>query len=323
MRYGMTIPLEKVPLVAQREWVQETERLGFQDVWSSEATQFDGFTPLALASQWVSTQRLGCAAFPVQTRGPGLLAQSAATMTHAAPGRFVLGLCGSSEPIVSWWNARPFERPYYHVRDTIRFLRRAWTGELLTEDFGSFAVRYYKQRILPVEPPRILVAGLRQGMIELGAREADGVILNMMSPEDVAKVVPLVKAHGADKEVALRVTMCPTDDYARGMAVAKGWSVGYVTVSTYRAQQEWLGRGDMIAETNARWAKGDRKGAFEALPDEMVQTGWFVGTRAECRARLDAYAKAGLDTIILSYLEAVSDPWDVVRDLAPPAPGAA
>ena len=76
MRYGMTIPLEKLPLVEQREWVQETERLGFHDVWSSEATQYDGFTPLALASQWVSKQRLGCAAFPVQTRGPGLLAQA-------------------------------------------------------------------------------------------------------------------------------------------------------------------------------------------------------------------------------------------------------
>ena len=103
------------------------------------------------------------------------------------------------------------------------------------------------------------------------------------------------------------------------MAVAKGWAVGYVTVETYRAQQQWLGRGELIAEANALWAKGDRKGATAALPDEMVQTGWFVGTPDDCRARLRAYADAGLDTVILSYLEAVCDPWDVIRELAPPA----
>ena len=142
-------------------------------------------------------------------------------MTHAAPGRFVfdpdvvfdedagrfvLGLCGSSQPIVEWWNAREYERPYYQVRDTIRFLKRAWSGELVTDDFGSFSVKYYKQRIAPTEPPRILVAGLREGMIRLGAREADGVILNMMAPEDVAKVVPMVKQWRCASPSARRAT---------------------------------------------------------------------------------------------------------------------
>ena len=79
-------------------------------------------------------------------------------------------------------------------------------------------------------------------------------------------------------------------------------------------------RGEMIAETNRLWAEGDRKGAFAALPDEAVQAGWMVGTPAECRDRIRQYEEAGLDTIILSYLEDVlHDPYQVIEDLAPAA----
>jgi alkanesulfonate monooxygenase SsuD/methylene tetrahydromethanopterin reductase-like flavin-dependent oxidoreductase (luciferase family) len=159
-------------------------------------------------------------------------------------------------------------------------------------------------------------------MIRLGAREADGVILNMCTPEDVAHLAPMIRAYGPDKEIALRVTMCPTDDFERGMAVAKAWAVGYVTVESYREQQTWLGRGDLIAETNERWAKGDRKGAIAALPEEAVQAGWMVGTAEECRDRIRQYEQAGLDTIILSYLEDVCDPYRAIADLAPRTPDA-
>ena len=46
----------------------------------------DGLTPLALASVWAPSMRLGTAILPVFTRGPALLAQSAASMAAAAPG---------------------------------------------------------------------------------------------------------------------------------------------------------------------------------------------------------------------------------------------
>jgi probable F420-dependent oxidoreductase len=318
MRFGMNYPLEKVALLEQREWISEIERLGYDDLWMSEATQFDGVTAMALATQWTKQLRIGCAAFPVQTRGPALLAQTAASLTHAAPGRIVFGICSSSQPIVEWWNSREFQRPYYYVKDTIDLLRKVWSGEMISEEWESFSLRYYKQRILPAETPPILVAGLREGMIRLGARDADGVILNMCAPEDVAKIVPIVREYGPNKEIALRITMCPTDDYERGMAIAKRWATGYVTVDSYREQQTWFGRGELIAETNELWAKGDRKAAIEALPDEAVQAGWMVGTAAECQARIQEYEAAGLDTIILSYLEDVCEPYQAISDLAPP-----
>ena len=85
--YGMTIPFDGVPLHEQRDWIVELADLGYTDVWSSEANGADGFTPLALASVWAPSLRLGSAIVPSFTRGPATLAQCVASLADAAPGR--------------------------------------------------------------------------------------------------------------------------------------------------------------------------------------------------------------------------------------------
>ena len=127
-RYGMTIPLPD-RLDDHKEVFRELVELGYTDVWSSEANDTDGLTPLALAAALAPELRLGTAILPAFTRGPALMAQSAAAMACAAPGNFVLGIGTSSDVIVERWNGIPFEDPYLKARDTIRFLRRALTGE--------------------------------------------------------------------------------------------------------------------------------------------------------------------------------------------------
>ena len=42
-------------------------------------------------------------------------------------------------------------------------------------------------------------------MLSLAGRESDGSILNWLSPADVARVVPMVKKHGEDKEIVARI----------------------------------------------------------------------------------------------------------------------
>ena len=69
-RFGMTIPFDNVPLHAQREWIVELEGLGYTDVWSAEANGADAFTPLALASVWAPSLRLGTAIVPALPAAP-------------------------------------------------------------------------------------------------------------------------------------------------------------------------------------------------------------------------------------------------------------
>src|SRR6266542_1184019 len=143
-RWGLTIPLTGVPLGAHAPLLAELTDVGYTDVWSSEVAGTDAFTPLALASTWSPTLRLGTAIAPVFTRGPGLLAMSAAALAEAAPGRFVLGIGASSQVIVRDWNAVPFVDPYGRCRDVVRFLRRGLTGEAVDEAYPRFTSRRFR-----------------------------------------------------------------------------------------------------------------------------------------------------------------------------------
>src|SRR5437763_7616944 len=184
-RYGMTVPFDGVPLADQRAWFEELVDLGYTDAWSSEAGGADAFTPLAVASVWAPSLRLGTAIVPVFTRGPGLLAMSVATMAEAAPGRFALGIGTSSDVIVERWNDITFDKPYQRTRDTIRFLRAALTGEKVDEEYETFKVRGFRLRRVPEVLPPILVGALRPGMLRLAGREGDGAIINWLSADDV------------------------------------------------------------------------------------------------------------------------------------------
>ncbi len=87
----------------------------------AEANGADAFTPLALASVWAPSLRLGTAIVPGFTRGPALLAQCVASLADAAPGRFVFGIGTSSNVIV--------ERLERHRRSSEPYKRtRTWCG---------------------------------------------------------------------------------------------------------------------------------------------------------------------------------------------------
>src|ERR671916_3150008 len=110
-RYGMTIPFDGVPLHAQRDWIVELADLGYTDVWSSEANGADAFTPLALASVWAPSLRLGTAIVPAFTRGPACLAQTVGSLAQAAPGRVAVGGGPPSPVIVRGGERTPVGRP--------------------------------------------------------------------------------------------------------------------------------------------------------------------------------------------------------------------
>jgi probable F420-dependent oxidoreductase len=315
MAYGITIPFDGVPLSEHRAWFDELVDLGYSDVWSSESDGTDAFTPLALAAAWAPTLRLGSAIVPAFTRGPALLAQSVAAMAETAPGRFVLGLGTSSEVIVQSWNGIAFDRPYYRVRDTLRFLRSALTGERVDEAYETFAVRGFRLGRPPAVVPPILVAALRPGMLRLAGREADGAILNWLAASDVPKVVGEV---GAGKEIAARIFVAPSEDAETVRAQARRLVAAYLNVPVYAAFHQWLGRGPVLAGMWDAWKAGDRKAALAAIPDEVVDDLVIHGSAAEVRDRIAAYVANGVTTPVLAVLPLGGlDLRQAVRDLAP------
>jgi probable F420-dependent oxidoreductase len=315
--YGMTIPFDGVPLHQQRDWIVELADLGYTDVWSSEANGADGFTPLALASVWAPSLRLGSAIVPSFTRGPATLAQCVASLADAAPGRVAFGIGTSSNVIVERWNDIPFDEPFKKTRDTVRFLREALTGAKVKADYDTFSVNGFKLGIVPEQQPKILVAALRQGMLRMAGREGDGAIVNWLGAEDVSTVAPYVHEGGADKEVVARIFVAPTEDRDLVMSAGRFAIAAYLNVPVYAEFHRWLGRGEMLQPMWDHWAAGDRKAALAAIPDELVDTLIVHGSPEACREHIGRYQENGITTPALAILPFGLDQRQAIRDLAP------
>ncbi len=314
-RWGITLPLGGRALAEQREIITELPALGYTDAWSAELNGVDAFTPLALASQWTSELRFGTAIAPIYTRGPCLLAMSAATMAGLAPGRFVMGIGTSSQVVVEQWNGIAFEKPYQRSRDMLRFLRAALAGQKVSERYETFTVDGFRLDPVPAVPPALALAALRPQMVKLAAQEADAAITNWLSPGDVPQVRA---AAGPDCELVARIFVCPTADLDTARAIGRRVLAAYVTVPAYAAFHVWLGRGELLKPMQDLWAEGDRKGALAAIPDQVVDDLVVHGELEACRERVAEYQASGLDTPVISILPAPgADVPEVIRKLAP------
>jgi probable F420-dependent oxidoreductase len=318
-RYGITIPFDGIPLHAHREWFARLKDLGYTDLWSAEVDGSDGFTPLTLAAAWEPSLNLGVAITPAYTRGPALMAQSVASVADSAPGRFAFGLGASSEVIVANWNGLAFENQYRRVRDTLRFLRVALTGEKITETYEGFSVKGFKLARVPEQQPELYIAALRPGMLHLAGKEADGVILNWLSANDVKTSVAEVSraAGGVAKEVVARIFVIPTDDADLARMVGRRMITAYLNVHAYAEFHRWLGRGPTLQPMWDAWSAGDRKAALAAIPDEVVDELVVHGSTADCRAHVQRYMDNGVTVPALAIVPIGIELGDAVAGLAP------
>jgi probable F420-dependent oxidoreductase len=249
----------------------------------------------------------------VFTRGPALLAQTAASLADAAPGRFALGVGASSPVIVERWNSIPFEHAFARTRDTVRFLRAAFAGEKVTQEYETFGVQGFRLGVAPDVTPPILVAALRPGMLRLAGTEGDGAIVNWLSADDVARVAPYVDG----KEIVARIFVVPSADFDEVRAVAAREITGYLTVGAYARFQEWLGRGPVLQPMWEAWAAGDRARALELVPDAVIDELVVWGNPEQLHERVERYAANGVTTTAPLILARGDVLRDAVRWLAP------
>jgi probable F420-dependent oxidoreductase len=310
-RYGITMPFP-APLPDHPAIARELADAGYTDIWSIEVDGLDGFTPLTLAAAGAPELRLGTAIVSPYTRGPATLAMTAAALAELAPGRFHLGLGAASRPIVHNWNGIDYDRPYQRVRDTVRFLRAALAGERVAERYDTFEVDGFRLTRPPHTPPPLYLAALREGMLRLAGREADGAILNWLSADDVKRVVPYVHEGGPGKEIVCRIFVCPTEDADTARGVFRRMVTSYLNVPGYANYQRWLGRADQLQPMWDAWAAGDRRAALAAVPDRVVDELLVHGTPNQCREAIRRYTDNGVSVPVI-WLIAPDDTTDLVE----------
>src|SRR5918911_4628424 len=185
-RWALSIEVPGLSLADHEPVVRAAAAAGYTDVWSEETAGHDAFTPLAMAATWSDGLRLGTGVVNSFTRGPAVLAQHCAALQEASGGRFVLGIGSSSNVIVERWNGIPFEKPRTRVRETVEFLRAALAGERAGE--GRF-----KLEQPPEQPVPIVIAALRERMLQTAGEIGDGAFLNYLPLASTDRVMAEVR----------------------------------------------------------------------------------------------------------------------------------
>lgn len=301
---ALAMPLPEFPAIAR-----EAETRGYRTAWVGEASGTEAIVLSTLIATHTSTLRIANGVIPVQTRTPIVYGQAAATLGHLAPGRFALGLGLSSEIIVGQWHGLPFTPSVQQMREAVQVIRMAAAGERVNFEGKFYRLKNFRLAMpAPSPAPRIVLAALGPKMCELAGEIADGVLLNWIPPSAVPMSLRHVEVGAkragrsmGDVEVAVYVRTCVTDE---SLAVREALArdiTGYAIVGAYARFFEECGFAEEVEAVNRAWKAGDRAGAVKGISERVLDDLGAVGTAAQCREQIAAFARTGVTPVVLPF----------------------
>jgi alkanesulfonate monooxygenase SsuD/methylene tetrahydromethanopterin reductase-like flavin-dependent oxidoreductase (luciferase family) len=101
--------------------------------------------------------------------------------------------------------------------------------------------------------------------------------------------------------------------------VGRRMIAAYLNVEAYAQFHRWLGRGELLSGMWERWSAGDRRGALEVIPDEVVDDLIVHGSFDECRAKIARYVENGVTIPAPMIIPVGVKLEDAVQGLSPSA----
>ena len=315
-RWALTVPFTGVPLPDHLELYRRAEALGYDDLWSGETPNgADGFTTLSMAIPVTERMRLATGIVNPFTRGPAVLAQTAAAMQEASAGRFVLGLGASSDVTVERFNGLEFRRPLSKVREAVARLRPVLTAPP-EKGYGGLRLERPVTESVP-----IVLAALREKMLAVAGEIGDGAFANFLPISGLPTVRAAYEA-GAQAagrppgELVCRFFIIPGDE-SDGAGLARVMFANYGSVPVYHEFFRWLGWGEQVDPMAEAYHAGERERALELAPDELIREIYLFGSLESIRDRLLQFAAGGVTTLVLSPITAPERVGEVIEALAP------
>jgi probable F420-dependent oxidoreductase len=281
-----TAALDGMPWSEGRAIAQEIESLGYAALWFPEAVGRDALVASTLLLD--ATERIVAATGIVSlyAREPVALNMAWQTIEAAFPGRFLLGIGVSHQPMVEGLVGTSYGPPVATMR---MYLERM-------NDAPYFGVR-------APEPPRRVLAALGPKMLAVAAELADGAHPYNVTPEHT-KVAR--DALGPGKILAVEQKAVLATDATLARDVARKTMAIYLGLPNYSNNWRRLGFGDDdLAD-----------GGSDRFLDAMVV--W--GDEAAIKARVDAHRAAGADHVCVQVLDPEglrTAPLNAWRRLAP------
>ena len=328
-------------VLALAEQVCAMEAAGLDAVWVQEGYSFDAVSAIGYLAARTERVQLGTAIANVFSRTPALLAMTAAGLDHLSGGRFVLGLGSSGPQVVEGFHGVPYDRPLTRLKETVEICRTVWRREPLVHEGRAFTVPLPpdqgtglgKPLKLVNRPDRaevpVFIAALGAKSVEAAAEIADGWLPFFWVPSRAAAVYGDSLAAGAARRPASRAPLqvvAPVEvaigddlpgstwDHARAHVALYVGGMGSRTANYYADTARRMGWKAAADEIQDHFLAGRVAEARAAVPEEWLVEGNLIGTEAEVRARIEAFAASGVTMLDLTVAGG-HDPADTVRRL--------
>jgi F420-dependent oxidoreductase-like protein len=310
------------------EIVQAAERFGFDSVWAAESYGSDAVSVLAYLAARTETIQLGAAIFQVPARQPAAAAMAGVTIDALSGGRFIFGFGPSGPQVSEGWYGVPYEKPWGRTREYVEIVKRivAREGKLeyegkhfklpLTE--GEGVTGQGKALKLNMHPIRneipVYLGAIGRKSVELAAEIADGwipIFFSVDKWEDAwgEHIEAGLQKGGRSREdfavsPSVQVAIDGDLDAARGLVRAGLLlyigGMGSKKTNFYADLTRRFGFAEVADEVQSLYLDGKREQAYNAIPDELVEATAMIGTEEEVAERVERFADAGIDRMIVS-----------------------
>jgi F420-dependent oxidoreductase-like protein len=312
------------------EVVKAAEGHGYESVWAAESYGSDVVSVLAWLAAQTEKINLGAAILQVPARPPAAAAMAGATIDKLSGGRFLFGFGPSGPQVSEGWYGVPYAKPWGRTREYIEVVREIIArkgpvdhqGEHYTLPLPGGEGKPLKLNFHPLrnEIP-VFVGAIGRKSVEMAAEICDGWIPIFFSVDAFESTwgehLEAGFAKGgrqrSDLEVSPSLQVAIDGDLEAAKNVVKAGLVLYFggmgsrKTNFYVDRAHRFGFGDVADEVQSRFQDGDRAGAFEAMPDEIVEATSLVGTEAEVAERVERFRGAGIDRLIVSPVHVERD----------------
>jgi 5,10-methylenetetrahydromethanopterin reductase len=289
--------------------VKLAETLGYESAWVAEGHGGDQFAVLSACAAQTSKILLGTSITSVFVRTAPTIAMAAATVDAISAGRFILGIGSSHRVQVEPEHGVPYSKPLTRVRETVAIIRALLRDGGVSYAGETIRIEGFDLWFTPFRPAiPIYLSAVFPRMTTLCGEIADGVILTRSTLATAAQVRERIgdgaKRAGRDPEKIVVNSLLPT---AVGRTRAEAldalrpelaFYAGFFP--RYNRMMAEHGFGDEAAAIAAAWARGDREAAERSVSDALIDATSIAGTPEQCRERIAAYRRSGVDLPILS-----------------------
>jgi len=197
-------------------------------------------------------------------------------------------------------DGRPRARTARHLDGTARIVRGLLAGEKVDFSGELSSCKGYRLRLVPVSDSPLTISSFGAAAVRVAGRRADRMLLNMVTPESLARLRQQMAAAASDcgrpaPKVAAWLT-CAVDPEPEARQQLTRAIVGYLPAPGYAEMISEAGFAELVEFARTR---PHPKELVAAMPDELLAAIGLVGGEEAIAARRAQYREAGADEVCL------------------------